>query len=361
MSFSFGKSLSMHVFGESHGELVGVVVEGFPPGIRIDENKIQNELDKRRPGGSKLVTTRSEGDILKISSGVLEGISTGAPISMTIINQDARSDTYEGFKNVPRPGHADYPATIKYNGYNDIRGSGIFSGRMTAAFVMAGSLARTLLEKRGISIFAHIVQIGEVKAKKISKTDNINMESLDKRLVCADIRTGKKMAELINNVWEEGDSIGSKIECIVEGVPSGIGEPMFDSVESVLSHAMFSIPSIKSISFGSGADCASMRGSEFNDDYIYENGKIKTKSNHNGGIVGGLSNGMPIVFHVTSKPTPSISKTQDTIDLKKHKNCKINIQGRHDPCIGIRALPVVENMTAFCLADFIMRCEKWTS
>ncbi|MBN1785590.1 MAG: chorismate synthase [Candidatus Methanofastidiosa archaeon] len=331
MSFSFGRNLVMHVFGESHGALVGVIVEGFPTGLRIDEGRIQAELDKRRPGTSAMVTQRKETDQLKILSGNINGISTGAPITMIIENKDVDSSSYVDFKRRPRPGHADFPATVKYGGHSDIRGSGVFSGRMTAALVMAGALVRGYLDDRGISVEARLTQIGGYAIE------------------------GRLPESIISKAKEDGDSLGSLAACTIEGMPVGIGEPMFESIESVIAHAMYSIPAVKGVSFGAGFECAKMRGSEFNDQYRMEGGKIVTTSNNNGGILGGLSNGMPIVFHVAIKPTPSISRPQMTVDLDSGKECEMTINGRHDPCIGIRAIPVIENLTAFCMADLLLR------
>lgn len=341
----------MHVFGESHGEVVGVVVEGFPPGICIDEPLIQGELDKRRPGVGRLVTPREESDRVSIMTGVLNGKSTGAPVTMMIRNTNAISKDYEGFRERPRPGHADLAAQIKYGGHHDIRGSGAFSGRMTAAFVMAGALARHILSSRGIGVTAHITQIGDIVAKE--RKGFVDGSPIK----CMDPSAAERMEEEISKAISEGDSLGSKIECIIENMPIGIGEPMFDSVESIIAHGMYSIPAVKAVSFGAGFEMSRMRGSEANDEYTYDNGKVTTLTNNNGGILGGMSNGMPIVFHVAIKPTPSISKVQKTVDLEKRDNAEIRIKGRHDPCIGVRAVTVVENMAAFCIADLLLRCE----
>jgi len=349
MSFSFGNRLRMHVFGESHGDMIGVSVEGFPPGLTVDKELIQQELDKRRPGVSRFVTPRKEKDRVKIISGMLEGKSTGAPITMIIENEDVISKDYDVFRKTPRPGHADLPAMARYGGFHDIRGSGIFSGRMTAAFVMAGALARHLLEIRNIDVFAHIIQIGRVVAKEKSSLEE------DYKIKCLDPLAAAQMEKEIAKAMEEGDSVGSMIECVIDNMPMGVGEPMFDSIESIISHGMYSIPAVKAISFGTGPELAGMRGSEANDEYYMKEGKVISLTNNNGGVLGGMSNGMPIIFQVTIKPTPSISKSQRTIDISEGVNRELKIKGRHDPCIGIRAVTVVENMAAFCIADLILR------
>ncbi len=334
----------MHVFGESHGKMIGVVVEGVPPGMRIDTGLIQVELDKRRPGTNRHTSPRREEDVLKVLSGTLDGKSTGAPIAMAIENKDVISNDYSDFRERPRPGHADLPATVRYGGYHDIRGSGVFSGRMTAAFVMAGALARQILDARDIKVSARLVQIGKANASMTSGAEG-------------GAAITREMESEIDKAMGSGDSVGARIECVVYNMPIGVGEPMFDSIESVIAHAMYSIPAVKAVSFGAGFDLAGMRGTDANDEYRFENGRIVTMTNNNGGVLGGMSNGMPVVFHVAVKPTPSISTSQRTVDLEKMTNCDIEIKGRHDPCIGLRALPVVENMAAFCIADLIMRCE----
>ncbi len=354
MTFSFGTIYKIRVFGESHGTCIGAVVEGCPPGITIDTGRIQAELDRRRPGRNILTTQRKEGDVMQLLSGVLDGVSTGAPITMIIRNEDVDSSAYKNIEVTPRPGHADLMATIKYKGHNDLRGGGIFSGRMTAAFVMAGALAKQVLDGKGIKVLSHIVQIGNVKAKEGIEDQKI--EGIDQDAIhCADAGAASLMEKEVYGAMSDSDSIGACIECRIIGMPPGVGEPMFDSVESVISHAMFSIPAVKGVEFGSGFQSASMKGSENNDPFIFKNGKIITKSNNAGGVLGGISTGMPIVFKVAIKPTPSIGKRQKTVDMKTKKETIIEMSGRHDPCIGIRAVPVIENMAAICALDLLMR------
>jgi len=333
MSFSLGNALKMHVFGESHGKCIGVVVEGMPAGLSLGIKDIQKELDKRKPGASEISSSRKEEDKAELLSGVFNGKTTGAPIAIIIRNQDAESSIYDESKDLLRPGHADFTAAAKFKHFNDFRGGGIFSGRMTAAMVAAGAIAKKILETEKTEIQARAIQIGKAKGNSFNK----------------------KMRAEILKAKKEGDSIGGLIECTILGLPPGIGEPMFDSIESVLSHAMFSIPGIKGVEFGSGFKAAEMSGSEHNDEFVFRNGRIETFTNNAGGILGGISNGMPVIFRIAVKPTPSISRPQKTVNLKTLKEQEIKIKGRHDPCIVPRAIPVVENLTAFCIADLVLR------
>ena len=355
MTFTFGKDFKIQIFGESHGEGIGVVVEGCPSGLEIDESRIQTELNRRRPGTGALVSSRSESDVFKIQSGVFKGKTTGAPLLMTILNIDVDSSSYEEIKDTPRPGHADYTARVKYEGFNDYRGGGIFSGRLTAAMVMGGSVAQQLLKQRGIEVLAHVVQIGQESVERNLSDDEIRTNVYSSPVRCGDKKSAKGMQAVIEGVKSEGDSIGGVIECRIVGIPAGIGEPLFDSVESVLSHAMFSIPGVKGVEFGSGFKGASMRGSENNDPPIIVDGEVGWSKNDAGGILGGISNGMPVVVRVAVKPTSSISKEQETVDIEKMENTTLKIEGRHDVCIVPRAVPVVEAMMAVTLCDFAMR------
>ncbi|MHA1965930.1 MAG: chorismate synthase [Candidatus Thorarchaeota archaeon] len=355
MTFTFGKDFRIQVYGESHGAGIGVVVEGYPPGLLIDESLIQQELDRRRPGRDALVSSRSEKDQVSIHSGIFNGKSTGGPIAMTIRNTDVDSASYEDIRHTPRPGHADYTARIKYGDNNDYRGGGFFSGRMTAAFVMAGSLAKQALRTSEMSILAHVIQIGKVRAKEDSSLQEIEKNVYSNSVRCADTSSASEMEAEIATAKREGDSVGGIIECRILGVPVGLGEPIFDSVESVISHAMFSIPGVKGIEFGSGFKGSSKRGSENNDSPSIVDGEIYWEKNDAGGILGGISNGAPIIFRVAFKPTPSISKKQRTVDLEKMEETWIQIKGRHDPSIVPRAVPVVEGLTATVLLDLVKR------
>ncbi|MCS7097963.1 MAG: chorismate synthase [Candidatus Methanomethyliaceae archaeon] len=354
MGFSFGKNFKLTIFGESHGKIVGSIVEGCPIGLQLKEEDIQEELNKRKPGG-ELTSKREEKDIVNILSGVTNGRTNGGPILMLIFNKDVDSTWYEKHRYIPRPGHADYPAFIKYGGYNDSRGGGFFSGRLTVGFVMAGAIAKKILTKKGINILTHVIQINGIKAKENISDEEIIKLASKSPVYCADEDASKQMVAEIKRLMEEGDSTGGIIECRVLGLPVGIGEPIFDSVESILAHGLFSIPGVKAIEFGSGFQLCSMRGSQSNDEFYIKEGKILTKTNHSGGILGGLTNGMPLVFRVGIKPTSSISKRQRSVNLITMKETELEIIGRHDPCIVIRAVPVVECVTAFCITDLMMQ------
>ncbi|MHA2142832.1 MAG: chorismate synthase [Candidatus Thorarchaeota archaeon] len=355
MTFVFGKDFKIQVFGESHGEGIGVVVEGCPPGFEIDQVQIQTELNRRRPGIEPLTSPRAETDIVEIRSGIFKGKTTGAPLMMTIPNIDVDSSSYEAIKDTPRPGHADYTARVKYRGHNDYRGGGVFSGRITAAMVMAGSVAQQLLKKRSIEVLAHVVKIGNEDVKRNLSDDEIISNVYTNPVRCGDNKSAKKMQQVIEGVKDEGDSIGGVVECRIVGIPVGIGEPIFDSVESVISHAMFSIPGVKGIEFGSGFKGATMRGSENNDPPIIVDGKVAWSKNDAGGVLGGITNGAPVVFRVGFKPTSTISKDQRTINLAKMEETQLQARGRHDPCIVPRAVPVVAGLAALVTVDLLKR------
>ena len=351
----FGVKYRIGIFGSSHGLCIGAKVEGCPPGSKISEALIQVELDRRSPGRGPISTTRRERDRLEIVSGIIDGRATGGPIVGLVRNFDTDSSAYDAFKRVPRPGHADYPAMVKYGGHHDHRGGGQFSGRMTAGLVIGGAIARQLLERKGVSILAQTVQIGTIALEKdvpFSIAEKIVRASA---VGCADRRTAAAMTEAIVKAHEANDSIGGIVRCTVLGLPVGVGEPFFGSIESVVSAMMYSIPGVKGVEFGSGFKCASMRGSEHNDPYIIRNGKILAKTNNAGGILGGLSNGMPVEFRVAFKPTSSIAKPQASVDVVDKKPVELEIKGRHDPCIVPRAVPVVENSAAAVILDLMLQ------
>ena len=355
MTFAFGKEFRIQVFGESHGECIGIVLEGCPPGITINLQQIQRDLDRRRPGSGILMSSRSEADQVQIRSGVFRGKATGAPITMTIPNTDVDSSSYDDFKHSPRPGHADYTARVKYGGHNDHRGGGTFSGRLTAAIVMAGSIAKSVLQLFGIDVIAHVVQVGSVELLSEVSIDDVKQITYTNAARCADSGIAELMETEIAKAKQDQDSIGGVIECQILEVPVGIGEPFFDSVESMISHAMFSIPGVKGIEFGSGFRGATMRGSENNDAPTILDGKVSWLKNDSGGILGGISNGAPIVFRMAVKPTPSISKTQQTVNLERMEVTSLQVKGRHDPCIVPRAVPVIEGLAAIVVVDLVMR------
>ena len=341
-------------FGESHGRCVGIIVDGCPAGLPLNESDIQRFLDLRKPGQSIITTQRKEEDKVEILSGIFKGFTTGAPICMIIWNQDSDSRPYEMIKNIPRPGHADYPSMIRYGGFADYRGSGRFSGRLTATLVMGGALAAKLLKiTLGIETVAYTIEIGGISAGNMTKEDIAARYSNEVR--CPDLQAAQSMKEAIMQARKSGDSLGGIIECVSSGLPVGMGEPIFASLESDLSKALFSIPAVKAVEFGSGFAGSKMHGSENNDSYFMKDGKVITKTNNAGGILGGLSNGMPVVIRVGFKPAASVSKTQSTLDISTHKQTELTVPGRHDPCVVPRAPPVVECVVSMVLADHAIR------
>lgn len=342
-------------FGESHGRCVGVIVDGCPAGLPINDQDIQAKLDLRKPGQSIVTTQRKEEDRVEILSGVFNGNTTGAPICMIIWNKDQDSRSYEQMVGKPRPGHADYPAMVKYGGFNDYRGGGRFSGRITATFVMAGAIAQRLLEQTlGIEVLAYTLEIGGIRANNLS-IDDIRKLRYSNEVRCPDPAIAERMKEAIVKARGEGDSLGGVVECTALNMPVGLGEPVFGALESDLSKALFAIPAVKGVEFGSGFEGAKRRGSENNDIYKVEDGKIVTVTNNSGGILGGLSNGMPLLLKVAFKPASSIAKKQKTVDLKNMEETEIMVPGRHDPCVVPRAPPVVEAIVSLILADHAIK------
>ncbi len=352
MKNTFGNNISITLFGESHGTAIGAIVDGLPAGINVDEEFISHQLDLRRPVG-RISTPRQEADKFSIVSGVFNGKTTGTPICIVIPNENTHSKDYSKAYGKARPGHADYTAFCKYNGCEDYRGGGHFSGRITAGLVAAGAIAIELLSKKGIKIGTHISKCAGVDDASFSDLEkDINTLS-DKMFAVLSDEKGGQMIKEIEKASEEVDSVGGILETAVIGLPVGVGEPWFDSVESLLSHALFSIPAIKGVEFGAGFACADMRGSEMNDNFVLEDGKVTTKTNNNGGINGGITNGMPVVFRCAVKPTPSISKEQETVDFINNENTVLSVKGRHDPCIVHRARVVVDSVTALVLCDLL--------
>jgi chorismate synthase len=342
-------------FGESHGRCVGMIVDGCPAGLSLKESDIQSLLDLRKPGQSILSTQRKEEDKVEILSGLFNGYTTGAPICMLIWNEDSDSKPYEVIKNIPRPGHADYPAMVKYGGFADYRGSGRFSGRLTATIVMAGAIAGKLLKNTlGIETFAYTTEIGGIMANNNITKENIATR-YDNEVRCPDPIAAQKMKEAILQARKYGDSLGGVIECVTTALPVGLGEPIFGSLESDLSKGLFSIPAVKAVEFGSGFSGSRTRGSENNDVYMMHNGKVLTKTNNAGGILGGLSTGMPIVVRVGFKPAASVAKRQQTLDVSTKEQANLTVPGRHDPCVVPRAPPVVECIVSVVLADHAIR------
>lgn len=357
MSFVAGSSVKLGIFGSSHGKVVGCTIEGLPSGFHIDQDNIQKWLDRRRPGQSELTTQRKEHDIAEIVAGVSEGYTDGGPVTLVIHNEDKISSHYDELRYKPRPGHGDLTLLYKYGEHRNYKGGGFLSGRMTAPMVAAGAIALDLLGQFGIGITSYIDRMGDVVADIPSRgTGSEAVYDFKTRMPSAD--ADSTATELIKALLKNGDSVGGSIFTEVEGVPSGLGEPFFDSVESTLSKMMFSIPGLKAIEFGLGFGFAASRGSVSNDTFYFDDGNVKTRSNNNGGITGGITNGMPILFRVAMKPTSSIRKEQQTVNLETHKNDVLTIKGRHDPCIAIRAVPVVQTLTSVVMADLMMQAQK---
>lgn len=357
MSGIHGERLKMTIFGESHGAAIGLVIDGLPPGMTIDLAMISKEMKRRAPGQNFMSTPRQEKDEFVIQSGFFEGKTTGTPLCAFIANSDTRSGDYSLLKDVMRPGHADYSGRIKYHGFNDYRGGGHFSGRLTAPLVFIGALAKQILKLQGITVGAHIADIYGVKDSlfnPLGETETTLGSLASKTMAVLDDEQGRKMQDLILAVREQADSVGGSIECMAIGLPAGIGAPFFDSVESRLAHALFSVPAVKGLEFGAGFAFTAMRGSEANDPFYLEEGSVRTKTNNNGGILGGITSGMPVFFKVGIKPTPSIGRQQTTVNLGKGENTSLQIAGRHDPCIVQRAVPVIEGVAAWIILDMLL-------
>lgn len=357
MSGIWGDKYKLSIFGESHGKAIGIVLNGLPPGIELDLEAIKEEMKRRAPGRDDLSTPRKEADEFEIVSGIMENTTTSAPLCSMIWNSSQRSKDYSHIRYVMRPGHADYPGFVKYSGFNDYRGGGHFSGRITAPIVFAGAVAKQILKLKGITIGAHIKSISDVSEDSFDSL-NLNESTLEtvsrKQFPVIDEEIGEKMKKVILDAKNELDSVGGVVEVGVCGVSVGLGDPFFDSIESKISSLVFSVPGTKGIEFGAGFDISRMKGSVSNDEYYMEGQNVKTYSNNNGGVMGGISNGMPIIYRVAIKPTSSISKTQRTIDVSSKENTSLEVHGRHDPCIVHRTVPVLESVTAIALLDLIL-------
>ncbi len=353
MSNSIGEKFQITSFGTSHGPAVGAVVDGCPANLQLTAEDIQKELDKRKPGTSSVTTPRKEDDEVFILSGIFEGKTDGTPITGVVFNKNQHSKDYSMLKNTPRPSHGDYGWMAKYGNY-DYNGGGRGSGRVTIGHVIGGAIAKKLLKTQNIEIISHVTQIGDIKAE--SQDFNTIKENIEKNPVrCADLKAAKQMEELILDKKQEGDSVGGIVETIAVNVPAGLGEPVFERLDGDLARILMNIGAVKGVEIGLGFDVANCTGSQINDEYEIENDTITTKTNNSGGIIGGMSNGMPIVSRIAVKPTPSISKCQNTVDLEKMENKKIEIKGRHDPCICPRVTAVAESSTAIILADHMIR------
>lgn len=348
-----GKLLSFSLFGESHGKAVGVLIEGLPPGIEVSVEELKRELERRK-GIERFATKRKETDEPKILSGVFRGRTTGTPVAVIVENRDVDSSYYEEIRNTPRPGHADYPAGIKYFGYNDYRGGGHFSGRLTVGVVIAGYFAKKLLEREGIKVRAYLKRIGRVEAH-VSPEELLSSENP----YCPDERAFDAMVEEMERARKAGDSVGGVVETVAFNVPPGLGGPWEEDIEADIASALFRIPAVKGVEFGLGFGLAELRGSQANDPFVLKDGKVVTETNNHGGVLGGITTGMPLVVRAAFKPTPSIYLPQRTVDLERMEEVTLRLRGRFDSCIVPKALPVVESAVAFVIADHLLRRRAW--
>ena len=353
MSSTYGENLKLSIFGQSHGPAIGMTLDGIPAGLPVDLEKLQEFLNRRAPGQNDWSTPRREEDRPEFLAGLLDGYTCGAPIAAVIHNKNTRSGDYNNLKDCPRPGHADYTAQIKYGGFQDAAGGGHFSGRLTAPLCIAGGLCKQWLEQIGIRIGAQIASIGNVEDVQLNPV-HPQLDQLDPAFPVLNPKIAEQMQDLITAKRKDGNSVGGTITCAITGLPAGLGEPMFGGVESKIAQIVYGIPAVKGIEFGAGSDASLADGSQNNDAYTIEEGKIRTVTNHAGGILGGITNGMPVIFQVAIKPTPSISKPQQTVNLKTGEITTLEIKGRHDPCIVPRAVPVVEAAAAIAIYDLIL-------
>ena len=355
MSNTLGNKIRCTVFGQSHSPSIGVVIDGLPAGFRPDIEAIEAFMARRRPGTSALTTSRSETDKPEIVSGLVDGVTCGSPLCALFQNRDFRSSDYSNLEKIPRPGHSDYTASIKYGGFNDIRGGGQFSGRLTAPLCFAGAICLQILETKGVSIFAHAQEIAGIHDKKADDLafDEKLARVAGKAFPTIDDKAGAKMQDAILKASADKNSVGGIIECCVYGLDAGVGSPIFENVESEIAKAVFAVPAVKGIEFGRGFECAGLTGDRCNDQFVAVDGVVKTSTNNCGGILGGISNGMPVVFRCAVKPTPSISKPQTSVDLETGEETTLRIKGRHDPCIVPRAVPVIEAAAAIALINLM--------
>ena len=355
MSSTYGERLKLSIFGQSHGAAIGMTLDGIPAGLPVDTAKLQSFLNRRAPGQNDFSTPRREEDAPEFLSGIVNGYTCGAPITAVIYNKNTRSGDYDNLKDCPRPGHADYTAQIKYGGYQDIAGGGHFSGRLTAPLCIAGGLCKQWLEEKGIRIGAHLSVCAGVPDDPVYLDwANPDLDQIGTDFPVLNPEAGKKIREEIANARADGDSVGGLIECVVTGLPAGLGDPMFGGMEGRIAQIVYGIPAVKGLEFGSGFTGSYLRGSQNNDSYTIQNGTIRTENNYAGGILGGITNGMPLVFQAAIKPTPSISKPQQSISLSRMETQTLEIKGRHDPCIAPRAVPVIEAAAAIAVFDALL-------
>ncbi len=358
MSSTYGEIIKLSIFGQSHSAGIGMVLDGIPAGLPVDLDALQAFLQRRAPGHSAYSTPRKEADAPEFLSGLVDGFTCGAPISAVIRNTNTRSGDYANLKDCPRPGHADFTAQVKYGGFQDVAGGGHFSGRLTAPLCIAGGLCKQWLETKGILIGAHICAIAGIQDSRFDPMNPV-LDRVGKDFPVLSPQCGQQMQDAIAQARAEGDSVGGVIECAVTGLPAGLGDPMFGGMESRIAQIVYGIPAVKSVSFGIGESAASIRGSENNDAYVIRDGNVKTVSNHCGGILGGITNGMPLIFSAAFKPTPSISQRQQSISLSAMENTVLQVKGRHDPCIVPRAVPVVEAAAAIAVFDAYLQNKAW--
>ena len=354
-SNSLGKAFTVTCFGESHGPGVGAIIDGCPAGLPLSIEDVQQALDLRIPQETEVVSTRREPDVVEIFSGVFQNFTTGAPITFNIRNKDTKSADYDQLRDVVRPGHADYPAKVKYGGFSDYRGGGRLSGRMTAVFVAAGAIARKLLLQSKVEVLAYTREIGGVRLEDSPSPGDARTLTYQNSMRCPDAGTAEKMRDVVLSAKADGDSVGGVVECTTLNLPVGVGEPLFDALDSELAKILFGIPAVKGVEFGAGFQSSRLRGSENNDQYEIKEGKIMTLTNNSGGVLGGMSTGMPLLLRVAFKPASSIARAQKTVDVSRMQETSLSVKGRHDPCVVPKAVPVVQAMVAIGLADLMIR------
>jgi chorismate synthase len=354
-SNSIGKAFVVTCFGESHGPVVGVTIDGCPAGLELSINDVQRALDLRLPQEKEVVSARREPDTVEIFSGIFQDHTTGAPLTLHIRNRDVKSSDYDSLKDLVRPGHADYPAKVKFGGFSDYRGGGRLSGRMTAAFVAAGSVAQRLLHSFGVEVLAYTRSIDGVSLESSPNTDQVRKNTYENSMRCPDPSVAEKMRDVVLNAKADGDSVGGVVECTAVDLPVGVGEPLFDALDSELAKILFGIPAVKGVEFGAGFGATRIRGSQNNDQYVIKEGRVVTLTNNSGGILGGMSTGMPLLVRVAFKPPSSIAKEQKTVNMAQMEEANLGLKGRHDPCVVPKAVPVVQAMVAVGLADLMIR------
>lgn len=361
MSSIYGEHLKLSIFGQSHAQAIGMTLDGIPAGLPVDMERLSRFLARRAPGNAPYATARKEEDRPEFLCGILDGHTCGAPITAVIANTNTRSGDYDNLRDCPRPGHADYTAQIKYGGFQDAAGGGHFSGRLTAPMCVAGGLCLQWLETRGIRVGAHIASIAGIRDRAFDPADP-RLEEIQAPFPVLDGDAGERMRQAIQEARAAGDSVGGVIECAVTGLPAGLGEPMFGGVEGRIAGIVYGIPAVKGVEFGAGFAAAGMRGSENNDPFVTDGDTVRTLTNHCGGILGGITNGMPLIFRAAVKPTPSIAMAQKSVSLSRKENRELTVKGRHDPCIVPRAVPVAEAAAAIAIMDLLLERQeegKW--